>query len=200
MATRCLSPPDSCAGRMSRWRSVSRTAAVISRSFGSTWSSRHLGQLAQGAADDASHRVTPVQCRVGVLEHDLDGPHLIVGAAARARLQRLAVAQQRVRAVGAWMPSTVCASVVLPLPDSPTRPTVSPAYSANRDVVQRVDVLAGLMERLADTAQLEDRRLRRDRPSTARPLAARRAPCRARDRRDGSAPTDRRAWSTRGAS
>ena len=44
--------------------------------------------------------------------------------------------------VGSTMPSSVRASVVLPLPDSPTRPSVSPGQIGRRDACQRVDLLA----------------------------------------------------------
>ena len=40
----------------------------------------------------------------------------------------------------------VRASVVLPQPDSPTRPSVSPSAQLERDVVDRVDVPDGAVD------------------------------------------------------
>ena len=66
------------------------------------------------------------------------------------------------------MPSSVRASVVLPLPDSPTRPSVSPSCEDRRDAGQRVYGDAVLRERLRQVG----------RSAAAAPRCGRR-PCRA---------------------
>ena len=58
--------------------------------------------------------------------------------------------------VGSTIPSSVRASVVLPLPDSPTRPSVSPGQIAALTLGERVDVVAVLAEHLAEAVEAHD--------------------------------------------
>ena len=63
------------------------------------------------------------------------------------------------------MPSSVRASVVLPLPDSPTSPSVSPGQIAALDVRERVHLVAALLEDLRQLLDLDERCARRGRPA-----------------------------------
>ena len=77
------------------------------------------------------------------------------------------------------MPSSVRASVVLPLPDSPTRPSVSPGQIAALTAVERVHVVAAVaVNTFVELVELDERRLRRGRSAgssmSARLLARKR--------------------------
>ena len=128
MATRCFSPPESWRGFRSRWRGESRS---VSASCGDPVVGRlalDAGELAHRALEDAPHGPVAVERRVGVLEDHLHGP--LVGRAAlgdRCRRRSCRPASTSPPASGAWMPSIALASVDLPEPDSPTRPSVSPS-------------------------------------------------------------------------
>ena len=85
--------------------------------------------------------------------------HLVaVALAERARERRARRARRPSPRRARSRPSSSRASVVLPLPDSPTSPSVSPAPSWKRDVVDRADVVPVLVERLAHALRAQDRR------------------------------------------
>ena len=112
------------------------------------------GELLQRAQQDAAHRVAAVERRVGVLEDDLERPQLVARALLRSGSASAAPSSERRPVVGGTMPSSVRASVVLPLPDSPTRPSVSPGQIAALTLGERVDVVSSLAE---DLRQLVER-------------------------------------------
>ena len=100
-------------------------------------------------AQDVPRGPAAVERRVGVLEDHLDRA-LVGGRAAGGRVAASAwSSSSRVPpASGLSMPRIVLASVDLPEPDSPTRPSVSPSNSSRSDLDQGRHVVAALVERL----------------------------------------------------
>ena len=74
------------------------------------------------------------------------------GSAAAAPSRRA----RRPRSIGSTIPSSVRASVVLPLPDSPTRPSVSPGQIEPAHIGQRVHLVAVLRNTLAEVVEADD--------------------------------------------
>ncbi len=87
---------------------------------------------AQRAADQPAHRLRAVERRAGILEDDLQRFDL----SARAIVRRAPGSGSpsssiRLPASGVDRPSSSLASELLPLPDSPTRPSVSPGHRSS---------------------------------------------------------------------
>ena len=126
-----LEPARQLRGRIDRWRSDSRTSAIsfFSRVVSASPCSRRACDSAP--RDQPLDRVPAVQRRVRVLEDDLERLLLLVrplrGQVRRAPRRRASIDEPL---SGAVRPSSTRASVVLPLPDSPTSPSVSPARSS----------------------------------------------------------------------
>ncbi len=96
---------------------------------------------AQALADDLGDRHARAERAVGILEHDLHlAPQRPHGAELEA-LQRLA--DEHDRAFAEIRRNSARPSVVLPDPDSPTTPSVSPRRMASRNAVDRLDVADG---------------------------------------------------------
>ena len=91
IATRCLSPPDSCAGRIERWRSDSRTSAISFFSLCVSASPCVAPESRQRPRDEPLDRMPAVQRRVRVLEDDLERLLLLVRPARGSLGERLAV-------------------------------------------------------------------------------------------------------------
>ena len=130
IATRCLRPPESCTGFCVSVRSVTRTRAARScrRRLGSA--PPRPGELLHRAEQDPTHRVTAVERRVRVLEHDLERSQIVPRALLVDRREDSRRRGRPRRTSAGTIPSSVRASVVLPLPDSPTSPSVSPGQIA----------------------------------------------------------------------
>ena len=98
MATRCLSPPESCDGPEPRGSGRPASPTRSARAAAPRAPRRDSpASLRQRAADDPPHRVPAVERRVGVLEDDLQRAHLLrrplagrsaAAAARRARARR----------------------------------------------------------------------------------------------------------------
>ena len=132
---------------------------------------------------DALHRVAAVERRVRVLEDDLERAQVLASSASGSVAASCrAVERSTAPVVGGTIPSSARASVVLPLPDSPTSPSVSPGQIAARDADERVDVVPLLLEDLAEVVELQQRLGRCGRSPGARdprpPRAAASAPAR----------------------
>ena len=119
---------------------------------------RDARELPQRAEEDAPHRVAPVERRVGVLEDDLQRPAAAPrdrfwnrGASARAvEDDRRPSSARRGRAGRARASS--CRD-----PDSPTRPERLARPDGGRDVDERVDLAAVLLEDLPEPVELDER-------------------------------------------
>ena len=149
-----LEPAGELRGRAVRSRSASRTELhQLEHPRARPPCRVRPASLLQRAEQDPPHGVAAVERRVGVLEHDLERAH-IVGASARERGGSALPSSSTAPVVGSTMPSSVRASVVLPLPDSPTRPSVSPGQIAAETSDERVDVVAVLLEHLAEVVEL----------------------------------------------
>ena len=107
---------------------------------------RHTRELAQRAEQDPAHRVASVECGIRVLEDDLKRPQ--ARGERFVKLGQHAAVQLAVPLVGSTIPSSARASVVFPLPDSPTSPSVSPGQTL-RDAGERMHLVSLLLEDLA---------------------------------------------------
>ena len=135
IATRCCSPPDSCAGivRRARWPSPTRPSAASAAAK----ASRAPAELQRdrdvfAARSSSAAGETPGRrCRCGC------------GAAARARPRRApprsCPATSTRPALGRSSPAVTIISVDLPEPDGPTSATVSPAAIGQRHAAQNLD-------------------------------------------------------------
>ncbi len=89
MPTRCFSPPDSCRGFSSRWRSVRRTEGGDLAQPRPPRTARESGEP-QRAADQPAHSLRPVQGCSRVLKDDLQRLELGARALLGTRRQRTA--------------------------------------------------------------------------------------------------------------
>ena len=127
MATRCFSPPESWRGLRSRWRGDRRRAAASS----ATRSSACL-PLTPVSLTTARFRMRrTVQLRLSAESGFWKTIWMarLVEAGRSALLPAIGSPSSvtSLPASGAWMPNMALASVDLPEPDSPTRPSVSPS-------------------------------------------------------------------------
>ena len=130
IATRCFRPPDSWPGRSARWRSSSRTEAISS-------ASRSRSAVPESPASRVSGRLIRLRTECRRFSAESGFWNTICSARrvsrGRRRASGLSGLPSRVTTEpwsGAVSPSRTRASVVLPLPDSPTRPSVSPRCTA----------------------------------------------------------------------
>ena len=149
IATRCLRPPESSAGRawMSRvskrteWASSMRRSSrsrpclpssfVIARPM-MRWMEKRRLSAASGFWKTICSARTSSASRFAIFP--------ATGWPSSSTVEPSS---------GSVRPSRRRASVVLPLPDSPTSPSVSPGLQRQGDVLHRVDLVAVLLERLA---------------------------------------------------
>ena len=167
IATRCLSPPESWAGRSDRWRSARRTSAINASSRCGRRGAPVAAELRQRPGDQ------PRPCDAGSAPSRGSGRRSGAPSAARACAcarsgQRRAVERDLDPGRARSRPSSTRASVVLPLPDSPTSPSVSPAPELEIDVDQAVDRLAGERNVLRDVADADQRPIRAGRSAGRR--------------------------------
>ena len=149
MATRCFRPPESWVGRASSRRSSRRTALGELAHARVAPPAAQAQELRHRAAEDPPGREAPVQRRVGILEDDLKGAHLVRASRRRGRAaSAVPSSSTSVPPSGGVRPSRMRASVVLPLPDSPTSPSVSPGPTPSETSARRVHVVAVLAEGL----------------------------------------------------
>ena len=126
IATRCFRPPESCPGRMFRWRGSIRTDLIRS-------ASRSARRLPDRPASLASGRLIRRRtvCRRFSAESGFWNTICRDLSRSSGRWRRSAGSGAPSNSIiepssGSTRPSSALASVVLPLPDSPTRPSVSP--------------------------------------------------------------------------
>ena len=180
IATRCLSPPESCTGFWVSVRSERRTRSRELRDARAR--PRHRAtpaSFAHRAHQDPAHGVAAVERRVRVLEDDLQRAEILAATLLEARRQRAALElhgaggrpddpEQRARQ------RRLAAARLADEPERLPRPD----RRAHAD--ERVDVVPLLLEDLAEVVEPHERRRRRGRSGQRRarrpPRAAAREP------------------------
>ena len=157
IATRCLSPPESCTGFWVSVRSVIRTRPASSRSLRVRGLAADADELLHRAEQDALHRVTPVERRVGILEDDLDRAQIVARAllvesarATRPRARRRPVVGRH----DAEQRSGERRLAAARLADEPER-LARPDRGADAD--ERMDSCPALLEDLPEVVDLQQR-------------------------------------------
>ena len=118
----------------------------------------HAEKLLQRTADDAAHGVAAVERSVRVLEDDLERAHLLGAPLSTLPASRSPSISTIEPSSGAVRPRRTRARVVLPLPDSPTSPSISPGPTTTETSDERLHVLAVLVEGLAELVDAQERR------------------------------------------
>ena len=135
IATRCLRPPESCRACGEQALVEAHRARRLLQPLARARCPRDPDELRERATDDPAHRETAVERRVRVLEDDLKRAHLFRARACTMRgASGFPSSSTASPSSGDVRPRSTRASVVLPLPDSPTSPRVSPGRIANVDV------------------------------------------------------------------
>ena len=135
MPRRCRWPPENSCGycASSRGRSPTRSKQLCD-ALARVPPRRHA-EIAQRLADDRAGRHARIERRVRVLEDDLHAlamrPELRARQRGHVRRRRAAPAPPSARSGAGWS----WPAVDLPQPDSPTRPSVSPWPSSERNAV-----------------------------------------------------------------
>ena len=120
---------------------------------------RRSPRASHRAQEDAADRVAPVERRVRVLEDDLERPQVVARALLVPSAGAFARRASPCPRSAATMPSSVRASVVLPLPDSPTSPSVSPGQTAALTSVSACTSCPRCVKTFDELLDLDERRL-----------------------------------------
>ena len=158
IATRCLSPPESCDGFWRISRTSKRTEWARSRRRDSICVALRPHQHGQRAGDDAVDREAAVERRVGVLEDDLHRADLLAVALADAAGERGAVELDHRALVGLGEPEQQARERGLAAARLAHEPERLAGAEREREVLDRAHLVAVLVERLADVARVQDRR------------------------------------------
>ena len=158
MPIRCRCPPENSCGKRRACSGARPTSdsssAIRSRARGARVQAVRGQRLVQRIADAPAR----VQARVRILKDDLQAAAVGTHARARTAARDPTPSNRTSPAVGSISFSTQRPIVLLPEPDSPTRPSTSPCRDLEADVVDGAHRAVAVAEVLLEAAHREHRR------------------------------------------